>query len=306
MSTFMNAMTGSDITMYPFSTENPKDFYNLLNVYMDATFSPQLRELDFKQEGWRLEHTDASDPSSPLIFKGVVYNEMKGALSDPSQLFLTRLQQHVYPNTTYSYVSGGDPPAITDLTHKQLLNFHRNHYHPANALFFTYGSFPLENHLKEISKRISKVAVGVPNEIGQIKGWDGKKVIISEGPPDPLGDPEKQSKMSLTFFTGDETDVFESFAVKVMATLLTDGAASPMYKELIESNLGTDYSASTGYDNTARTSTVSFGLQGIRSSEVGIVEEKIRNVLRNVANSGFEPERVEAVIHSIELGVRHV
>ncbi|KAJ3120662.1 Mitochondrial presequence protease [Nowakowskiella sp. JEL0407] len=305
MSTFMNAMTGSDMTMYPFSTENPKDFYNLMNVYLDATFAPRLRALDFKQEGWRLEHADAKDPTTPLVFKGVVYNEMKGALSDPSNLFLTRLLQQLYPNTTYSHVSGGDPQAITDLTHEQLVDFHKRHYHPGNAMIFTYGSFPLEEHLKRIGEKIDGVKIETPNPIGEIKSWSGRRVVYAEGPPDPMGDPEKQTKMSVTYLANDETDMFESFAMKVLVTLLTDGAAAPMYKALIESNLGTDYSPSTGYDNTARISNVSFGLQGIRENEVELVENKIKEVLKDAATTGFDESRIESVIHSIDLSIRH-
>uniref|UniRef100_A0A8C6NU46 Pitrilysin metalloproteinase 1 n=1 Tax=Nothobranchius furzeri TaxID=105023 RepID=A0A8C6NU46_NOTFU len=152
LSTFMNAFTASDYTMYPFSTQNGKDFQNLLSVYLDAVFFPCLREQDFWQEGWRLENEDPTDYKSPLVFKGVVFNEMKGVFSDNERLFAQHLQNKLYPNHTYSVVSGGEPLAIPDLTWEQLKHFHATHYHPSNARFFTYGDLPLENHLEQIQE----------------------------------------------------------------------------------------------------------------------------------------------------------
>lgn len=133
LSTFMNAMTGSDYTMYPFASQNEKDFKNLLSVYLDAVFYPQLRELDFLQEGWRLEHEDPQSSDTPLQLKGVVFNEMKGAFADPSYLLMTNIMRKLLPSHTYSNFSGGNPPNILDLTWKQLKDFHSRHYHPSNS-----------------------------------------------------------------------------------------------------------------------------------------------------------------------------
>jgi Zn-dependent M16 (insulinase) family peptidase len=155
LASYMNAWTASEHTAYPFCTANPKDYANLRDVYCDAVFSPALARSDFLQEGWRVEHADPSDAGSPLTFKGVVYNEMKGALSDSESLFATRLQQHLFPGSTYSHVSGGDPPRIVDLTHDQLVAFHRRHYHPSNALIYTYGKFPLAESLEYLDGRLS-------------------------------------------------------------------------------------------------------------------------------------------------------
>lgn len=151
LSTFMNALTASDWTMYPFSTQNKKDFYNLMDVYLDAAFFPKLDRLSFKQEGHRLEIKD-----SELTYKGVVYNEMKGAMSSPDQILVRSLMNALYPSTTYSNNSGGDPAAIPGLTYEQLTAFHRRHYHPGNAFFYTYGNLPLKEHLAFIRERILK------------------------------------------------------------------------------------------------------------------------------------------------------
>ncbi|KAJ3047852.1 Presequence protease, mitochondrial, partial [Rhizophlyctis rosea] len=305
MATFMNALTGDDYTMYPFSTENPTDFKNLMDVYMDSTFSPRLRELDFKQEGWRLEHEDPKDPSSPLIFKGVVYNEMKGALADQSALFYYRNQQQMYPGSIYSHVSGGDPEAITNLTHKQLVDFHARNYHPSNARFFTYGTFPLAEHLRAVDEKIAGFDSIPTEKVADVQPFESPRRVRATCPPDPMGNPEKQTKMSVSFLTNRDTDVYESFAMRVLSSLLLEGAASPMYKALIESNIGSDYAATTGYNRHTRQTNVSFGLQGIRSENVDMVEERILNVLDEASRNGFDPQRVESVIHQTELALKH-
>ena len=145
----MNAFTGSDWTMYPFSTQNRKDFYNLMDVYLDAAFFPKLESLNFKQEGHRLEIENEK-----LVYKGVVYNEMKGAMSSPDQVMVRSILKALYPDTTYAHNSGGDPAEIPSLTHAWLQAFHRRHYHPSNAYFFTYGDLPLAEHLAFIEKTV--------------------------------------------------------------------------------------------------------------------------------------------------------
>ena len=142
LNTFMNAFTSSDWTMYPFSTQNRKDFYNLMDVYLDAAFSPKIDELSFKQEGHRLEiEDDLKDAGSiRLVYKGVVYNEMKGAMSSPDQVLVRFLLKALYPDTTYSHNSGGDPVVIPSLTYNQLKAFHRRHYHPSNSFFYHVGN----------------------------------------------------------------------------------------------------------------------------------------------------------------------
>ena len=127
----MNAFTASDWTMYPFSTQNRKDFYNLMGIYLDSAFFPKLDRLSFKQEGHRLEF----ETDNKLTYKGVVYNEMKGAMSSPDQVMARSILNALYPDTTYSFNSGGDPAVIPELTYEQLIAFHKHHYHPSNAFF---------------------------------------------------------------------------------------------------------------------------------------------------------------------------
>jgi Zn-dependent M16 (insulinase) family peptidase len=124
MATFMNAFTSMDWTMYPFSTQNPRDYENLMSVYLDAAFFLQLKETDFRQEGWRLEHKDVNDANSPITFKGIVFNEMKGVFSNSQQWFHQRHGNLLLPEHTYGTVYGGDPAHIPDLSWTQLRDFH--------------------------------------------------------------------------------------------------------------------------------------------------------------------------------------
>ncbi|RUS30251.1 LOW QUALITY PROTEIN: Metalloenzyme, LuxS/M16 peptidase-like protein [Jimgerdemannia flammicorona] len=341
LATFMNAFTASDYTIYPFATTNPVDFKNLRNVYMDAVFFPHLRELDFKQEGWRLEHEDPKDKSTPIVFKGVVYNEMKGALSDAGSLFYSRMHQQMFPGTTYEYISGGDPQYITDLTHQQLVEFHRSHYHPSNAKFYTYGSFPLEEHLAAVDDRIKGFSHIEPPTVNKVvTPWTEPKRVKLTCPPDPpftitlppiyttdkrslqrgskttVSNPEKQTKMSVSFLTNDSTDSFETFSMRLLSYLLLDGHASPMYKALIDTNIGSEFSANTGYDSsTSWLSVPTLALLVVQdellvhrvAGDQGRRREAdtIKSVLQEARTNGFDPKRVEAAIHQMELGQKH-
>eukprot|EP00833_Pecoramyces_ruminatium_P008303 jgi/Orpsp1_1/1182335/evm.model.c7180000080872.1 len=305
LATFMNAFTAADCTFYPFSTENEKDYYNLMDVYLDATFNPLLRELDFKQEGWRVEHTDPKDKNSPYQFKGVVYNEMKGSLSDQGRLFATRLQQQMHPGTTYATISGGDPEYIVELTYDELKKFHKKHYHPSNSKIFTYGNFNIDKHLKFIDNYISKYEPIKIDKIDNVKPWTSPRKVHMMCPPDPMGKPGKQTKMCVSFLINDGNDLYESFVMQVLSHLLLSGESYPMHKALIESNIGSDYSAGTGYDDNARMATFSVGLQGIKTSDVEMVEKTIMDVFKDCQKNGFDKKQIEAYLHQTELNLKH-
>ncbi|XP_029444406.1 presequence protease, mitochondrial [Rhinatrema bivittatum] len=308
LSTFMNAFTASDYTMYPFSTQNAKDFQNLLSVYLDAVFFPCLRELDFWQEGWRLEHQNPTDLNSPLIFKGVVFNEMKGVFTNCESIFSEKLQNKLLPDHTYSVVSGGDPQNIPDLTWEQLKQFHATHYHPSNARFFTYGNFPLELHLKQIQEdalnRFQKID---PNTVvPPQKHWhESREYNITCGLDSFAADPAKQTTVSVSFLLTDITDIFEAFTLSLLSSLLMSGPNSPFYKSLIEANLGTGFSPSSGYNDATREAFFSVGLQGIASKDSEIVKQIIDKTIDEAIEKGFEEERIEALLHKIEIQLKH-
>ncbi|CAO0798731.1 unnamed protein product [Mucor circinelloides] len=306
LATFMNAFTASDYTVYPFATTNPADYNNLRDVYMDAVLHPKLDRLDFKQEGWRLEHQVPTDTTTPIQFKGVVYNEMKGQTSDANYLYYIRMQQAMFPGTTYEYCSGGDPKYITDLTHQQLLDFHKKHYHPSNARFYTYGNFPLEDHLAAIGERLQgfeKSEVPFVNKVAT--PWTEPKSVETTCALDPMSPIDRQTKLSLSYLTNESNDTFETFSMRLLSYLLLDGHASPMYKALIDTNLGSEFSSNTGYDNSTKTSCLSIGLQGVKDSDVEKVKSTITSVLEQVKQEGFDPKRIEAAIHQMELSQKH-
>ncbi|CAO3587944.1 unnamed protein product [Absidia cylindrospora] len=306
LATYMNALTGSDYTIYPFATTNAVDYRNLQGVYMDATFHPLLQELDYKQEGWRLEHDDLTDISSPMNFKGVVYNEMKGRISDPGYLFYKQSQQAMYSGTTYENASGGDPAFITDLTYNDLLNFHKTRYHPSNAKFYTYGNFSLEDHLATIHAKLSgfgRLEIPPVNKIPNV--WTEPRKIKATCHLDQSIPADRQNRVSYSLLTNDIHDSFETFSMRLLSTLLLDGHSSPMYKALIDSHIGTAFSPNTGYNRSTRISNFTVGLQGIKAEAVDQVESLIKQVLENVKVNGFDPTRIEAALHQMELGTKH-
>ncbi|XP_022617554.1 presequence protease, mitochondrial [Seriola dumerili] len=308
LSTFMNAFTASDYTMYPFSTQNGKDFQNLLSVYLDAVFFPCLREQDFWQEGWRLENENPTDPSSPLVFKGVVFNEMKGAFSDNERLYAQHLQNKLYPDHTYSVVSGGEPLAIPDLTWEQLKQFHATHYCPSNARFFTYGDLPLEQHLKQIEEEaLSKFECINPNtEVPSQPQWSSPREDHVTCSPDALApDPARQNTLCVSYLLGDITDTFEGFTLSLLSSLMISGPNSPFYKALIEPKLGTDFSSVVGYDGSTKEASFSIGLQGMAEEDTERVKQIITQTIDDIIENGFEEERIEALLHKIEIQMKH-
>ncbi|CAH1789315.1 unnamed protein product [Owenia fusiformis] len=308
MSTFMNAFTASDWTMYPFSTQNEQDFQNLLSIYLDAVFKPRLRELDFCQEGWRLEHEITDDPSSPIVFKGVVFNEMKGVFSNPQHLFCEAVQNHLMPSHTYSVVSGGDPIHIPDLTWSHLKDFHASHYHPSNSRFYTYGDMSLEHHLKAINEGYLQHfnKIDPKTEVPSEPRWSEMREARITCRPDPMApDPEKQTTVAVNYLLGDITDTFEAFTLNIVCHLLVHGEKSPFYQSLLEANIGSDYSPVIGYNGYTKESSFSVGLQNIAETDVDKVCNIVETTLDDVIKNGFDEKAIEGVLHRIELGQKH-
>lgn len=313
LSNFMNAFTASDHTFYPFATTNAQDFKNLMSVYLDATLRPLLKESDFTQEGWRIgpenpqalaAGVEAKPEDRKLVFKGVVYNEMKGQMSDAGYLFYIRFQDHIFPDINNS---GGDPQKITDLTYEQLKMFHAEHYHPSNAKVFTYGDMPLADHLREIDAQLNvfERIRGDPAIHRPIDLSSGPREVKLYGPIDPLVDPNKQFKTSVSWVMGDTSNVVESFSLALISALLTDGYGSPLYKGLIETGLGTDWSPNSGYDSSAKVGIFSIGLTGVQEADVPKLKPAVQDILRSVREKGFERSKIDGYLHQLELGLKH-
>ncbi|KAL8714659.1 MAG: hypothetical protein Q9220_001608 [cf. Caloplaca sp. 1 TL-2023] len=311
LSNFMNAFTSADHTTYPFATTNRKDFNNLLSVYLDATLNPLLKENDFKQEGWRVGPANPGEQQSAggtldekMVFKGVVYNEMKGQMSDASYLYYIKFQDHIFPAINNS---GGDPQKMTDLTYDGLKAFHAKNYHPSNAKLFTYGNMPLADHLAQISRQLEPFGPSQADTTvkSPIDLSDGPLHYTVKGPTDPLVDKGMQYKTSTSWLMGDTSDIVENFALTIMSSLLLDGYGSPLYRSLIESGLGPDWSPNTGYDAGSRIGIFSVGLNGVKEADVARVKAAIHTSLREIFSKGFDHSKVDGLLHQAELALKH-
>jgi len=302
----MNAFTSSDHTSYPFATTNQQDFRNLMDVYLDATLHPLLKSNDFIQEGWRIgpENPLAECESiKNLVFKGVVYNEMKGQMSDASYLYYIRWHEHLIPALNNS---GGDPQKMTDLTYDQLKRFHTLHYHPSNSRIFTYGDMPVEEHLEQLGKVLApfdhiKVDEDVKNPVELVAG---SQYVNVQGPPDPMIPQDAQYKTSITWSLG-ETDLVERFSLSVLSSLLLDGYGSDFYRGLIEAGLGSDFTPNTGFSPMGKLSVFSVGLTGVQQDNVKGVKTAIYKILQEVPEKGFNKIKVDGILHQLELSLKH-
>lgn len=316
LSNFMNAFTSSDHTTYPFATTNAQDFQNLLSVYLDATLHPLLKEEDFRQEGWRLGPEDprallaaAGQPEQKakledIVFKGVVYNEMKGQISDANYLYYIRFKESIIPALNNS---GGDPEYITDLTHKQLSEFSKRNYHPSNAKILTYGDMPLGQHLEQIGAVLDSFTKGqvdtdvkLPLDLSR-----GSLNVTVPGPIDTFSSEDKQHKTSTSWYMGDSTDIVETFSVGIISSLFLDGYGSPMYRALIESGLGSSFTPNTGLDSSGRVPIFSVGVTGVSEAEASNVKTAVQNAFRESVEAGFSEEKVRGFLHQLELSLRH-
>lgn len=308
----MNAFTSADHTTYPFATTNRRDFSNLLSVYLDATLHPLLKESDFSLEGWRIgpenpslaaeEALDHRD--NRLVFKGVVYNEMKGQMSDAGYLYYTKFQEHIFPDINNS---GGDPQKMTDLTYQQLRDFQRQNYHPSNAKIFTYGNLPLSDHLLEVGQQLDKFEkIKVDGTIKTpVNLNNGPLSFTVKGPMDPLVANDMQYKTSISWLMGDTANILENFSLSLMSSLLLDGYGSPFHRNLIEAGLGPDWSPNTGYDSSGKVGILSIGLSGVKKGDVPKVSEAIKSTLLEVHSKGFDKGKVDGILHQHELGLKH-
>jgi len=303
LSTFMNAFTASDWTMYPFSTQNHKDFYNLMSVYLDAVFYPNLEELSFKQEGRRLSiEGDLDSDSLELTYDGVVYNEMKGAMSSPDEVMVRSLLHALYPETTYSHNSGGDPAEIPKLTYAQLKAFHRRHYHPSNAFFYTYGNLPLKAHLAFIEDTILKDFIRIDPEttVPSQPRWSEPQSVTYPYPLSVNEDPAQKYQACVAWLTSDIRDSFEVLVLVLLSEIFLGNAASPLRKALIDSGLGSALSDGSGFVSDHKDTLFACGLKNVKASAVAKIESIVFSVLENLSNKGIEKELIDSAIHQIE------
>jgi Zn-dependent M16 (insulinase) family peptidase len=298
----MNAFTASDWTMYPFLTPNSKDFANLMDVYLDAVFFPLLSELSFKQEGWRLEKQGGR-----LVFKGVVYNEMKGALSSPNQIMAHALMEALYPDVTYGNNSGGDPRFIPDLTHENLVAFHRRHYHPSNAFFYTYGDLDPRPHLEKMSRVLESFERIDPNTVVPLQPRFAQPVSKSVPYPiSPEEDLDKKSQAALGWLVAPIEDCRKVLAFTLLERVLLANAGSPLRKALTDSALGSTLADSTGFEGDLRDTLFAAGLKGVSKESAPAVWELVEKTLADLAREGLDQKLVLTAADQYEFARKEI
>ena len=306
LATFMNAFTSADRTVYPFSTRNAKDYRNLLDVYLDATFFPNLNKDSFMQEGVRLEFEDPADPKSGLRFKGVVFNEMKGALATPGAAMQRAIGKTLFQGTPYAHESGGDPRDIPNLTWEQLRDFHKRHYHPSNARFYTYGNLPLEATLEAIQRGAldhfdRSLLNGAIPDVARLTN----PVTAEEKYPAPEGEATARLSQALTaWVTIPSADSFRSLAMNVLSEVLLSNAGSPLRKALIDSGLGSALADGSGLQEDQKQAVFGAGLKGINAGDADKVQKVVLDTLERLAGKGVDQSQVDAAIHHLEFARR--
>ncbi len=310
LNTFMNAFTASDWTAYPFATQNEKDFYNLMDVYLDAAFFPLLQPLDFAQEGHRLEFEVADDPTTPLVRKGVVYNEMKGKVSSPVSVLAYALNEALFPSTTYHYNSGGDPRVIPQLSWEQLRAFHARHYHPANAIFMTWGNLPAERHQQRFEAQVLSQFRDQPKPqpvtIADEVRLQAPQQVIASYPVERDDQCAGKSHVAIAWLLGRNSDAMEMLRCELLSDLLLDNSASPLRRLLETCGLGSAPSPLCGFDADTRETTFACGLEGTEPERADEIEARVLALLEEVARDGVPETMIESVLHQFELGHREI
>ncbi|OEY67136.1 insulinase family protein [Marinobacter sp. X15-166B] len=308
LNTFMNAFTSSDWTAYPFASKNRKDFDNLLAVYLDSVFFSKLDPLDFAQEGHRLEFETPDDPQTPLVYRGVVYNEMKGAMSAPTSQLWQHLSSYLFPTTTYHHNSGGEPEHIVDLSYDDLVEFYRHHYHPSNAIFATYGNIPAHEH----HQKFEQLALGrFERQDIRLPVRDEKRMFapisveqayaVAEGEPTT-----SKTHIVMGWLLGHSFDLMENLEAHLLTNVLMENSASPLMHALETSDIGQSPSPLCGLEDSNREMTLVCGIEGSEPDKRPDLERLVEGVIARVAEEGVSQERLEAILHQLELHQREI
>ena len=301
LNTFMNAMTAADWTAYPYATQNKNDYFNLLAVYLDASFFPNIHPLDFAQEGIRVELDDTDKPQ----FKGIVFNEMKGAMSGEIDQLYHAVAHHLFPTTTYHYNSGGDPADIPDLTHHELVEFHQSHYHPSNSVIMSFGNIPVAETQAKIhddaliqfetgKKHVSRPEVRLTAPISATDTYTADE----EGPD--------QTHHVVAWLLPSITDPKQRLALRLLEGVLVEHAGSPLRAYLDSHPLGKAPSPLLGLDDSHYEMVFYTGLRGSNPEHAEAVEQGILDLLAKVASKPIDEETIETILHQIEIDQRHI
>lgn len=298
LNTFVNASTYPDKTIYPVASQNEQDYYNLMDVYLDAVFFPLLKEDVLKQEGWHYEF----DENDKLIIRGVVFNEMKGYLSNPDLVFYNAIQWSLFPDNLYKYEVGGEPAAIPQLTYEQFKKFHTDHYHPSNAKIYFYGngdtnknlSF-LDEYLKEFDKVELNLNIEPQMPFTEVKTITEKYAV---GKDVSL---EKKSYISRNWVLNDLDSHEESLALDILEYALLSSDASPLQKSILDAGLAEDLTG--GYDTSYVRGIFMLGAKGANESDLDKIENVIQETLVQFAEK-IDRDLLESALNVIEFDLR--
>ena len=301
LQTFLNAMTYPDKTCYPVASQNVQDFYNLIDVYLDAVFYPNISPFIFQQEGW---HYELEKPEDPLKYKGVVFNEMKGAYSSPGSLIAEYSQQSLFPDNTYGFDSGGDPEIIPSLRFEQFREFHRKYYHPSNARIFFCGDDDPDARLRLVNDYLKDFErLNIDSTIKLQKRFDRPKRVAhyyTSGKEDAV---QLKGMITVNWLLSETIDARTNMALHILNYILLGMPGSPLRKALIDSGLGEDI-AGVGLEDELRQMFFSVGLKGTNVEKADIVEKLILDTLTGLARDGIDPQTIEAAINTIEFRLR--
>lgn len=302
LNTFLNAMTYPDKTLYPVASCNAKDFQNLMHVYLDAVFYPNIYEKEaiFRQEGWHYELE-----GEELSVNGVVYNEMKGAYSSAEDVLETSIMNSLYPHTAYGVESGGDPEVIPQLSYEEFLNFHRKYYHPSNSYLYLYGDMDMAEKLDFIDQEYLSAydALKVDSEIEREPDEQGNyQVTVKEYPLNEGESEEENTYLSVNYSIGESTDEKLCLGFQILDYALCSAPGAPLKKALVESGLGKDvYSI---WDDGIRQPYFCVVAKGTSVDKKDEFLKTVRTVLEKIVAEGFDEKALAAALNYYEFKFR--
>lgn len=303
LNTFLNAMTYPDKTVYPVASCNDQDFKNLMDVYLDAVFNPNITKYEeiFKQEGWHYELTGKDDE---LKINGVVYNEMKGAYSSPDEVLSSQIYRSLFPDNTYSKDSGGNPEYIPKLTYEAYLDFYHKYYHPSNSYIYLYGDMDVVERLEWLDKEYLSLYdyKKVNSEINKQPAFDEIKNVETQYSITMDDSQENKTYLSYNRVVGDSLDEMLYQAFDVLDYALVSSPGAPVKQALIDAGIGDDVYGS--YDAGILQPVFSFVAKNANASQADEFESIIENTLKEVVKTGINKEALLAGINSSEFKFR--
>tara|TARA_B100000925_G_scaffold131893_1_gene98632 strand:- start:894 stop:3776 length:2883 start_codon:yes stop_codon:yes gene_type:complete len=308
MSTFMNAFTASDWTAYPFATQSKKDFYNLLDVYLDAVYFPLLEEQDFMQEGHRLEFSKFDKSSTDLEYKGVVFNEMKGSMSNITNTTWQALTRNLFPDLTYRHNSGGEPEDITSLTHDYLKGFHQKFYHPSNATYFTWGDLDAKEIQTYINKKLAKKFKKVEEKNIEIvkEQKPFKKSVVANEFFNPVSKEQSGHQNYTAWVLGESFDINQLLEAHLISLLLMDNSSSPLYGALESNDISKSPAQILGLEDSMRHLVFICGVEGTEENSQDKFNSLLEKTFKDVLKNGFSDEQVSSALYQLELNRREI